>query len=88
MKECKVSLVGGLIDCSSLSGDKCALLDNGRVPGGNLVAMPQVFKSMSTEILEEYKSVHSPGGILAKDCKASPQIAKAATLVLNDRQQG
>ena len=85
MKECKASLLGGHIDCSTLQGKKCALMLNEGVPEGELSAMVQTFGGFSNETLEMYIRTHSSGGSWAKGCIASPQIVEAATSVLNER---
>jgi len=87
MKECRVSLMGGRIDCSKMSGGRCALMDNEGVPEGKLNAMWQTFRGMSTETLQRLTHTHSSGGFRANDCLASPQIDRVATAVLNERRQ-
>lgn len=86
MKECKVSLMGGQIDCSNMSGRRCALMDNEGASEGKLNAMFQTFGEMSTEILQRLTRTHSLGGYRANDCIASPQIVRVATAILNERK--
>ena len=87
MKECRVTLMAGELDCSKIPDRNCILMANEGVRDGNVEQIYQTLKRYSTRLLQIYVQAHSPGGQWVDKCKKSPIIANVANSILSEREE-
>ncbi len=67
MKECGLSLLGGMLKCSDLDGNQCLAAQNEGVPGGDLDKVREYCNSQSKEAVGHMLKIIQTSPVMA-DC--------------------